>query len=570
MTTLGVWQAGKLYPFGAVVQPLSAPPPAPVAIANAGFESGDVSWTKGTGWSIGTYSGHAFAGTQSAQWDLTGTGDLTATTPLAVVPGQSITAACQVQQGASASGDAGARVALVWYTSGSVFISESLGNLVDSASSGAWKTSTVTATAPANAAFVAVRAKAFRTTGSEKLWVDNFTWNYLTPGGAGGLIYKAVQPNIGASGATEPTWPTTVGVTVVDNEVTWECIAGSVVEWTAKPLFVSGGTEPTWPTEPGDSVVDGSIVWRAITRRVEDVNCPNTKQVAIAESHVFAADEDIVRFCAVINPLDWTTRGDAGFLPVGLQQSNANSIEVLALYRKKLVPMNASTTQLWAIDPDPELMVPVDQIDGAGSTFYRAAVAVGDDLYYLSAQGVRTVGMTGASRNLSWGQVGEPIDEIVRPEIVAAVAAGNDPHAYYYPGLGQYMLAFTQVPPVPDPTSITLWGNAISAGGPALDKTETFNDELDGATEVRIIGYWPEEFTFIYPPDTDPLPVTTGDYGTYTILDTPITLTTATGAGTNYWAAGSQQVSLPSGEILVIVQIDGTNYLAAINNPSAS
>ena len=36
-------------------------------------------------------------------------------------------------------------------------------------------------------------------------------------------IYQA--GGAGTTGASEPTWPTTIGATVVDNDITWTCIA---------------------------------------------------------------------------------------------------------------------------------------------------------------------------------------------------------------------------------------------------------------------------------------------------------------------------------------------------------
>jgi hypothetical protein len=44
----------------------------------------------------------------------------------------------------------------------------------------------------------------------------------VQPSTANGYKYEA-QSN-GASDTAEPTWPTTIGATVVDNEVTWRCI----------------------------------------------------------------------------------------------------------------------------------------------------------------------------------------------------------------------------------------------------------------------------------------------------------------------------------------------------------
>jgi hypothetical protein len=130
-----VWQPGTIYAPGSLVQPASVPGPTPAAIVNPGFESGNTGWTMDSGWSIGQFgSGTHFQGTWSAQWDLTGNGRIRATNAFDVTPGTTIIASCQVQQGASSSGQAGARVEIAWYTAGDVFISRSEGNLVDTGS----------------------------------------------------------------------------------------------------------------------------------------------------------------------------------------------------------------------------------------------------------------------------------------------------------------------------------------------------------------------------------------------------------------------------------------------------
>ena len=217
--------------------------------------------------------------------------------------------------------------------------------------------------------------------------------------------------------------------------------------WTASPRYVSGGTEPVWPTDIGAMVQDGSINWRAVSRRVEDEKCPRSKVVAIVASKVFAADKDIVRYSATANPLDWSTADDAGYLPTGLQQANANNMAVLQQYRANLVALNASSFQNWQVDPDPASMAILDQMDGIGSIWQKAAAPVANDLIYLSQQGVRSVGIANAAENLASGDIGAPIDVLVQQAMLYADRNGTPPLATYYPGAGQYLLAFPNYPP---------------------------------------------------------------------------------------------------------------------------
>jgi hypothetical protein len=438
-----LWEAGHLYQPGDLVQPIQAPVPQSTAITNAGFESGSTDWTLGSGCSV---TGAAkFSGASSVQFTGTAGNVRVLHDSEPVAPGTSITASCMYAQGAADAGHNVGRVVLQWFDVSSVLLREDSGTLINSSSSG-WAKSTVTGIAPAGSASVSIGALVFRDRSSSS-YVDQFEWNYATQTLQAGLIYQAVQAAAGFSGTSEPAWPSVLGVTVVDNQVTWEAVATSRVTWTAEPILTSGTVEPDWPTTPGEFVSDGTIAWECISRRVEDEKCPNSKVVAIMSGKVFAADGDIVKFSATANPLDWSSTEDAGYLPTGLQQSNANDMAVLAPYRSNLAAFNASSFQNWQVDPDPAAMAILDQMDGIGSTWAKAAQAVGNELFFLSALGVRTVGIAAGAENLSAGDVGMPVDSLVQEAIRIVVATEGKVLATYYPSAGQYWLAVPNYPP---------------------------------------------------------------------------------------------------------------------------
>lgn len=443
------WQAGNLYLPGDLVQPITQPAPNNPQVANGYFEAGATGWTFSGNAALSNTGGYGSARCVVLPGNKPD-GVALNNTQLVVPVGGQLTANSMIQQGASVAGATAGWTEIRWYDALNTLLQTDKGNVVDSGSNGAWHQSTVTATAPASAAYA--RAAIHLTSVADhnhEIFGDNLVVSGASAGLPNGLVYKAVQTDSGLSGSSEPAWPGILGQQVVDNEVIWEAVTTSRVTWTASPRYVSGATEPVWPTDIGAMVQDNTINWKAISRRVEDEKCPNSKVVAIVASKVFAADKDIVKFSATANPLDWSTADDAGYLPTGLQQANANDMAVLQQYRSNLVALNASSFQNWQVDPDPAAMAILDQMDGIGSVWPRAAVAVSNDLFYLAALGVRTVGIANAAENLAAGDVGAPIDDLVRTAL--RVAGGNSSKVIstYYPGAGQYWLAFSDYPQTP-------------------------------------------------------------------------------------------------------------------------
>jgi hypothetical protein len=438
------WQPGTLYPPGSLVRRSSSPVPTAQELTNPGFELGALTgWTtEGTGWSAATTP---YQGTYSARWEPTSTsgtngiGRIFASTAAPVNPGQTINASCMVKQGAADAGDAGGRVQLTWFDSGMVQLSISDGSNVNNSDSGNWRKSSLAATAPVGAAYVKIGARCFQEELGKKVHVDNFLWDHVyADNNSEGLVFRAVQADAGYSGATEPTWPLTLGVQVVDNQVTWEAVDSAYVTWEAVPILKSGTLEPDWPEQIDAAVDDGTVRWVAVSRRVEDEKCPNTTAVVIAASKVFAVDEDIIPFCATINPLDWSTADDAGYLPFGLQAHGSNPAEALGLYRSNLVAFNSEGFQMWQVDQDPANMAILDAAP-IGSTQPRAMQPVYNDLMFLSAVGVRNLSIAAGSTNLQAGSLGEPIDVLVKAQISAGTYS---PISVTFPSSGQYWLIF--------------------------------------------------------------------------------------------------------------------------------
>ena len=456
-TKIKTWTAGTTYPPGSVVVPTTSQGGFINAIPNGDAEQGNVDWTftdvGGTGqWTIdttrpyqGTYDFEIAGGTSFGADGAYAT----MTTGIAVTPGQSVTLTGQLDPNNNGT-DLELWLVLRWYDSTGTFISNTLSAAYEG---GGYRPASVTGTAPANAATVkaAVRAGA-GTTSRNTGFADLLTWNLEVPTAVTNFLYEAVQPTTGVSAGTEPTWPTVIGNEVIDNTVTWLAIGTSIITWEAIPLMQSGLTTPAFPITIGTSVYDSStftningvlttfpgMSWVAVDRSVSDAKDPNTTAVVIGASHVFAGDNDICDFSAAVNPIDWSSTNNAGYLPTGLNNYGDNPIAALALYRGNLVVFNAGGYQMWQIDPDPQNMAFLDA-QPVGCIWTRSCQSVANDLIFLTEIGVRNLGTIGATANMAIGNTGQPVDPLIIAQIQAAT---YDPFTIYYPGRGQYWLIY--------------------------------------------------------------------------------------------------------------------------------
>lgn len=468
--TTPIWEPGRLYQPGDIVRPRSVTGGAATPPENPDFEIGTFDdWTA-------TPDGGAGSGAISTTYKLTGaksflwaggagTGEgggigcyLINDLRVPVAAGQSITARCyamSVPEHRERHVHSGVR--LFWYdASGDPIADNSSGGFGSPGTdldgygqfggtfgtTGSWRESSITAVAPAGAVYCSIGAYLTSTQGDTNgAYVDSFAWNYISPAASDALVFRAVQPAAGFSGSEEPAWPVVLGETVYDNEVIWEAVATSRVVWEATPILVSGSTEPDFPELVGGSVVDNTIIWQATSRRIEDPKCPHSKVVAIAASKVFAGDDDIVAYCSTVNPLDWSSKNDAGYLPFGLQTFGANPVAALGLYRGNLIASNSTGYQMWQVDPNPANMALLDA-QPVPFEYHLSGQSVANDFVGLTNLGIRSIGIAGASTNLQAGFFGKGVDPLVKPLLKAAIAAGYDPIGIMWPAAGQYWLLF--------------------------------------------------------------------------------------------------------------------------------
>lgn len=176
---------------------------------------------------------------------------------------------------------------------------------------------------------------------------------------------------------------------------------------------------------------------------ITDANMPNSGLMVTIGSRVFAISDDgkEVKFCAVGDPTDWTTSGNAGFLPVAQHFGSGSRAYGLGVYQGKLAVFTDKSIQLWTVDPDPTAMAIDNVINGIGTRHHGSIVSLNGDLLFLSDSGIRSLTTLQSSLFPSGVDLGLPVDSIATsPALVLESSTG----AQYSTVLALGALPFSQ------------------------------------------------------------------------------------------------------------------------------
>lgn len=136
---------------------------------------------------------------------------------------------------------------------------------------------------------------------------------------------------------------------------------------------------------------------------------PQVPSIAKAASKIYSVSGDVAPYCATNDPRDWTTPNDAGFLPVGLQQSGNKEGVTVGNYQNKLIVYFPDSAQLWQVDPDPANNQFLTAVD-IGTRYLYAHANMANDVFFFSPGGVRTITRQSNTESLIDSDVGSPID----------------------------------------------------------------------------------------------------------------------------------------------------------------
>lgn len=157
-----------------------------------------------------------------------------------------------------------------------------------------------------------------------------------------------------------------------------------------------------------------------------------------------------VGFSSSVNgPSDFTTVGDAGFLPTGNHVAGNQTMVGVSHHRGRLAVLFNDAIQLWRVGEDPNEHAIEQVFQGPGAMLAGASVNMKGDLVYLSRGGFRNlaqVALTGESDERE--QMGNPIRSLTDALGTAtpATALWSQRRNQYLCAIGTTVYAFTFLP----------------------------------------------------------------------------------------------------------------------------
>lgn len=145
---------------------------------------------------------------------------------------------------------------------------------------------------------------------------------------------------------------------------------------------------------------------------------------------------------------DWSSPGDAGFLPVSRNAPGDRTLQGLSYIRDRMVVAFEDSLQMWAVDENPDNMTLVETLNGPGTRFERALENVLGDAFYFSRGGFRSLITSTIEGQREEDDIGVNIRELTEtlPTDPEPIALWSQSRGQYLCAFGSIILVFTYIP----------------------------------------------------------------------------------------------------------------------------
>lgn len=154
-----------------------------------------------------------------------------------------------------------------------------------------------------------------------------------------------------------------------------------------------------------------------------------------------ANTNDVWYSSSINGPTDWTSSGDAGYLPVSQQAAGDKILRGFSQYNGKLMLFFSDSVQLWDVFTDPADNEISEAINGVGSVNTRSIIDMGGQTVYFSNGGFRTVAAVAVTGEKNDSDIGANI----YPETRNINVTVNVPISVWSPTRSQMLCAIGAV-----------------------------------------------------------------------------------------------------------------------------
>jgi hypothetical protein len=162
-----------------------------------------------------------------------------------------------------------------------------------------------------------------------------------------------------------------------------------------------------------------------------------------AKSKMYALSDSILHFSAIDDPEEWNdaTLG-AGFINLSNNAKGSENLKAIANYFDNIAVFAEQAIQIWFVDADEALNQQIQVLVNTGTIAPNSVVEFGDnDVFYLSLSGIRSLRARDSSNAAFVGDIGNPIDDLVKVKLRNNSELAEESQAILEPKDGRYLLA---------------------------------------------------------------------------------------------------------------------------------
>lgn len=241
---------------------------------------------------------------------------------------------------------------------------------------------------------------------------------------------------------------------LVDEHTDWQASTAYAVGDTCAPTtsnnkyyectastgtFLSGGTEPTWPTTDGNTVVDNEVTWTC-----RSIPQSNECLAAYGRTWITDSTKTVVYYSDLLIPWDYHG-GSAGSIDLkSVWVYGMDQIEALASFNGYLIIFGRKQILVYQNANDPNgTMALVENLRGIGCIARDSVQDIGTDLFFLSDTGIRSFQRTIQEKSMPMNDVSKHVRDYLMS--FASTETASKIRSAYYEDQAFYLVTFPTV-----------------------------------------------------------------------------------------------------------------------------